>query len=330
MNSTGYLVSREGTPATVMGEVHVVKPGLLTTVQDLGRWGFQARGVSVAGPMDAYSHRLANALVGNSGLAAVLEATILGPDLEFDDERVVAVTGGVFDVRVDRQTIANRTAFAVKRGSLLSVGSRRSGTRAYIAINGGVDVSEVLGSRSTHVLTRLGGLDGRPLKAGDRMLLGDATTAITPPVAPVQGIVFGAPARLRVLPGLHRHHFSDDAFRALLAGSYTVSRDSDRVGFRLDGVPIPGAHPIDMISDATPIGTIQVSGAGLPILLMADRQTTGGYPQIATVIAADLPVAGQLGPGDSVTFAACLPGEAVSALIARERALLAVERAGAL
>jgi antagonist of KipI len=312
----------------MMGEMHVVKPGLLTTVQDLGRWGFQAQGVSVAGPMDAYSHRLANALVGNAARAATLEATMLGPDLEFDDERMIAVTGGVFDVRLDRQAVPNGTVLSAKRGSLLSVGPRRSGTRAYIAISGGVGVPEVLGSRSTHVLTRLGGFDGRPLKAGDRVPLGEAAPAARLSVAPVS--VVGAPARLRVLPGLHRDRFSDDAFRALLAGSYSVARDSDRVGFRLEGVPIPGEHPVDMISDATPMGTIQISGAGLPILLMADRQTTGGYAQIATVIAADLPVAGQLGPGDSLTFAACLRAEAMSALIARERSLLAIERLGPL
>ena len=309
-----------------MGEVHVVKPGLLTTVQDLGRWGFQAQGVSVAGPMDSYSHRLANALVGNPGPAATLEATILGPEIEFDDGRMVAVTGGQFDVSVDGHAVAIGMAFAVNRGSRLNVGRRRSGTRAYIAVSGGVGVPHVLGSRATHVLTRIGGLDGRPLKAGDRVPLGDVSNASRPHAAVNENMAFGEPAHLRILPGVHRDRFSDEAFRVLQDGRYRVSRDSDRVGFRLEGVPIPHARPTDMISEATPMGTIQVSGAGLPILLMADRQTTGGYPQIATVISADLPIAGQLGPGDTLTFAACLPREAISALIARERSLLAVER----
>jgi antagonist of KipI len=305
--------------------IRVVKPGLLTTVQDLGRWGFQAHGVSVAGPMDAFSHRFANALVGNAAEVAVLEATVLGPDLEFDDDRVVAVTGGEFDVSLDGRPIECGSAFNVRRGSRLTVGRRATGTRAYIAVGGGIAVAPVLGSRATHVMTRMGGLDGRPLRAGDVLPLGDAPRESR---RTENRVVFRgrAAAQVRILPGIHRRLFSDDAYRVLQRGPYRVSQDSNRVGYRLEGTAIPHDPRPDMISEATPMGTIQVPGSGMPILLMADRQTTGGYPQIATVIAADLPVAGQLGPGDAVSFVECAPKEAIAALLAREQSLLRLEQ----
>jgi antagonist of KipI len=310
-----------------MSVMRVVKPGLLTTVQDLGRWGFQAEGVSVAGPMDSYAHRLANALVGNPMEAATLEATVVGPDLEFDDKRTVAVTGGRFEIRIDGRTISCGIPFTVEHGSRLTVGSRSMGARAYIAVSGGVAVAPVLGSRATHVMTRLGGLDGRPLRAGDLVPLGEFSHQRRN--APDHVVSRARDAgRLRVLPGVHRHLFSDEAYRALQNGQYRVSQDSNRVGYRLEGPAIPHEAPGGMISEATPMGTLQIPGSGMPILLMADRQTTGGYPQIATVIAADLPIAGQLGPGDAVSFAECLPGEAVAALVAREQSLLRLEHRG--
>src|SRR5262245_28513815 len=147
-----------------MSELFVVSPGLLTTVQDLGRWGFQAEGVSVAGPMDAYSHRLANALVGNPITAATLEITLVGPELEFDTETAIAIAGAGFDVTLDDQSVPPQTVFPVKAGTRLTFGRRSNGARAYLAIGGGVAVDPVLGSRVTHLTSRLGGLDGRALK----------------------------------------------------------------------------------------------------------------------------------------------------------------------
>ncbi len=255
--------------------------------------------------------------------AATLEATVIGPTLEFDDDRTVAVTGGQFDVSLDARPVSNGHAFSVRRGSRLTVGRRGSGARAYVAVSGGIAVAPVLGSRATHVMTRMGGLDGRPLRAGDLLPLGASRERRN------TGDRFASRARdsgrLRILPGVHRQLFSDQAYRALQSGSYEVSQDSNRVGYRLEGTAIPHEPRADMISEATPMGAIQVPGSGLPILLMADRQTTGGYPQIATVIAADLPVAGQLGLGDPVSFVECLPGEAIAALVAREQSLLHLE-----
>ena len=310
-----------------MSEIRAIKPGLLTTVQDLGRWGFQARGVSVAGPMDSYSHRLANALVRNPADRATLEVTLSGPDLEFDDERVIAVTGAEFEMTLDGRRVPPNEPLTTRARSRLVFARRLRGARAYIAIGGGVLVSPTLGSRATHVMSGMGGLDGRALRAGDRLPLGkarfhhlDASRAGTPMTLPDGG------ALVRILPGFQRDDFSDDAFRALQGAPYRISQDSNRTGFRLEGASIPCRRGTEMISDATPIGAVQIPGAGLPILLMADRQTIGGYPQIATVITADLGLAGQLGPGDTLAFVECQLREATSALIAQERALMAAER----
>lgn len=309
-----------------MSEVRVIKAGLLTTVQDLGRWGYQALGVSVSGPMDEYSHRLANALVGNGPDAATLEVTMLGPLLEFDDERIVAVTGGQFEASVDGGPVQTGGAFAVGAGSRLSLERRGSGARAYVAVSGGVGVPPVLGSRATHVQTRMGGFGGRPLKVGDRLPLCDALRPVGGrPITLARRSATTRPV-VRVLSGLHREQFTDDAFRILQSEPYRISQDSDRTGYRLEGPPIPPTRRADMISEATPMGAVQIPGAGLPILLMADRQTAGGYPQIATVITADLHIVGQLGPGDTLSFVECSAVEAVTALIAQERALLAIER----
>lgn len=310
--------------------IRVIKPGLLTTIQDLGRWGHQSRGVSVAGPMDPFSHRLANALAGNAPDAAALEVTLVGPELEFDDERVVAVAGAEFDLRVDAQSVTDSSAFVVAAGGVLRFGPRRRGARAYVAVEGGIATPPVLGSRATHVTSRMGGLEGRPLKAGDRLPLG----ALRPgrirndrrvPTRP------GAPARqvsVRVLPGPQRDYFVGDALETLQSGPYTVTPASNRMGFRLEGPALRHVRDAHIISDATPMGTLQVPAAAMPILLMADRQTTGGYPQLATVIAADLGLAGQLAPGDTLTFAVCSMRDAWSALVARERELMAAGAAG--
>jgi antagonist of KipI len=318
-----------------VSSVLIIKPGLLTSIQDLGRWGFQSRGVPVAGPMDSYSHRLANALAGNVAGAATLEVTLIGPELLFDDERVIGVAGAEFELTVNGQAVAANTKFAVSAGSRLQFGRRLRGTRAYVAVGGGIAVTPVLGSRATHLASRMGGLDGRALEAGDRLPLGDpgprerrhspGSVGLLRWSGDVRAMPDGH-ARVRVLPGPQADYFAEEALRALQTAPYAVGQDSDRMGFRLDGVPLVHSHGADIISDATPMGALQVPASGLPILLMADRQTTGGYAKIATVITADLDLAGQLGPGDTLSFVVCSPGEAMAALIARERALMAFER----
>ena len=307
--------------------VSVVKPGMLTTVQDAGRWGFQSSGVPVAGPMDPVSHRLANALVGNSRDAALLEVTLLGPELEFEDERLVAVTGAEFDLTLDGRPVRSHAPFTVAAGSHLRFGARRLGARAYLAVSGGINVPLTLGSRSTHLVSAMGGVNGRALIAGDRLPLGHPERPQGMALAP-QDAIIALPDRratIRVLPGPQVEYFAGRALHVLQSGPYVIAQNSDRMGFRLEGPRLTHARGADIISDATPLGVLQVPASGQPILLMADRQTTGGYPKIATVIAADMTIAGQLGPGDAITFEVCTPRDALTALIAQERALMAVE-----
>jgi antagonist of KipI len=310
-----------------MMNIRVIKPGMLTTIQDCGRWGLQSRGVPVAGPMDPVSHRLANALVGNDGGAATLEITLLGPELEFAAERVIAVAGAEFEMTLDNKPVPMHAPFIVSAESRLRFGARRRGVRAYLAIAGGIAIPPTLGSRSTHLISAMGGIDGRALRAGDLLPIGDGSrvrrsaSALSESLLPLPD----HHARIRVLPGPQADYFAADALDALQSGSYLIGQNSDRMGFRLLGPRLPHARGADIISDATPLGVLQVPASGQPILLMADRQTSGGYPKIATVISADISVAGQLGPGDTIEFAVCDPREALAALIAQERVLMAIE-----
>lgn len=302
----------------------VLRPGLLTTVQDLGRWGHQGAGVPVAGAMDTYSLRLANGLVGNAETAAALEVTLLGPTLRADAPLVVSVAGAIFDLQVDGRPVPHGAPIALASGSVLRFGERRTGARAYLAVAGGIETPLVLGSRATHLVSRMGGLDGRALVAGDVV---PVAPAITRPVsratrAPLPLADAPGARRLRVLLGPQDEWFTMSSVDALLGGTFSVSPQSDRMGFRLEGPALTTKRPGELVSEPVVFGSIQVPSGGAPILLMADRQTAGGYPKIATVITADLPLAGQLAPGETVRFVACTRAEARSALIARERDLL--------
>jgi len=316
-----------------MAVVHVTRPGLLTTVQDRGRWGFQAFGVSVAGPMDRVSHRIANALAGNPADAATIEITLVGPELVFEDERLVGVAGAEYEMTLDGQPVPPTGAFVVRPGATLRFGRRVHSARAYLAVSGGFDTPPVLGSRATHLPSALGGLGGRALLAGDRLPCGapmkrppDAARARALRDASLGAVPEGA-VTLRVLPGPQSDRFTDDALEALQSAPYRIAPSSNRMGFRLDGPLLTHTRGADVISDATPLGALQVPASGQPILLMADRQTSGGYPKLATVITADIGLAGQLGPGDTIGFAVCSRGEALTALIGQERRLMAVEAA---
>jgi len=308
-------------PQATARSITVLRPGLLTTIQDEGRWGHQHEGVSVSGPMDIVAHRMANALVGNPRSAATLEMTILGPQLRLEQSTVLAVTGADMEPTSDGAALPNYAPVLCRAGSVISCGQRRTGARAYLAFDGGIDVPPVLGSRSTHLLSGLGGMNGAALRAGDRVPLGVPAGPRHRPVNWTHPGTGGA--RLRVLPGPQEEYFSPDALDVLQHTRFTISPQSDRMGYRLSAARPLNAPAGDMISDVTFAGGIQVPPSGQPILLMADRQTTGGYPQIATVISADLPAAGQLAPGDWVEFEVCTLAQARAALVEEEGKLLA-------
>jgi antagonist of KipI len=300
----------------------VVKPGLLTTVQDRGRFGYQAAGVPVAGPMDSFSHRLANQLVGNDPDAATLEITLIGPELVVEADTTMAITGAQFDVACGDRSAPAGASFGVRAGSRLKFGRIHHGARAYLAVAGGMQTAPVLGSRATHLVSRMGGLAGRALVAGDRIPI--ATGAGPRPHRKSAGLMLPPKGRalLRVLPGPQDHWFAPEALKMMVSVGFRISPRSNRMGYRLEGPPLPRVKDGELISEPVGIGAIQVPAAGQPILLMADRQTAGGYPKIGHVISADLPLAGQLAPGDFIEFVLCSQQEAVAALIARERQLL--------
>jgi KipI family sensor histidine kinase inhibitor len=300
-------------PADVEPSVTVIRPGLLTTVQDAGRWGHQAWGVPVGGALDARARRAANDAVGNGVDAAVLEVTLAGFELRFDRPCMAAVSGADLGAELDGVPVLRGEPVACRAGASLRFAERRGGARAYVALAGGIDVPVVLGSRSTELGAGFGGFGGRALRAGDRLALGRSRSS--PARAPASVDRRGPVARLRVLPGPHDDWFDGAALPGLERARFTVTPQSNRVGYRLaTAVPVSGRQPGEMISDATVPGGIQVPPDGQPILLMADRQVTGGYPILATVITADLPLAAQLAPGDAVAFEVCSRSAALAAL----------------
>lgn len=304
------------------GALQIVKPGLLTTIQDLGRYGHQESGVPVAGPMDVFSHRLANQLVGNDPQAATLEITLIGPDILVDASTTIAIAGAQFEITCDDRQVPVGESCFVKRGQRIRFGRLVQGARTYLAVAGGIQSMPVLGSRATHLVSRMGGLDGRALVAGDRLAVLDDPAPR--PIRKSTGLVLPAKGRalLRVIPGPQRDWFTPEALATIDGVSFRISPQSNRMGYRLQGPPLRRIDDRELISEPLGIGAIQVPPAGEPILLMADRQTAGGYPKIGYVISADLPLAGQLAPGDFIEFNLCTQQDAVTALIARERQLL--------
>jgi antagonist of KipI len=295
--------------------IEVLKPGLFTTIQDLGRHGYQKFGVSVAGAMDFFSHRVANGLVGNPPQAATLECTILGPSLRFLVESTIAMTGADLSPQLDGNPIPMWESLDVQEGSILTFGECRRGCRAYIAIWGGIDVPRVLGSRSTHTRSLLGGLEGRALKKGDRLAVAHSNAAAGSQRFRsdlIERILTSG--TLRFLEGPQQNFFKADSLAGFAKGTYRVSNNSDRMGIRFDGPKLIHRGRADIVSEAVPFGSIQVPANGLPIVLAADRQTAGGYPKIGVVITADFPVLAQLKPGDEVQFVPVRKDSAMKAL----------------
>ena len=283
--------------------LQVLEPGLLTTVQDLGRRGYERFGVPVAGAMDGYALRAANGLVGNPWDAAGLEITIAGPTLRATRRCLIAVTGADLGLRVQGRRMPLWTALYVRRGWTISFEGRQSGCRAYLAIAGGIVVPPVMGSRATYLRGGFGGHRGRALRAGDVLPVGEPSCALLdragrqlpeearPPYSDTPTV--------EVILGPQDDHFAPEGIATFLSAEYAIDATSDRMGYRLSGPAIAHKTAADIISDGVVLGAVQVPADGQPIVMMADRPTTGGYAKIATVVGADIPLLAQCLPGRS-------------------------------
>jgi len=298
-----------------MSIIEVTAPGLLTTVQDLGREGFGPRGVSPSGAADPVALRLGNRLVGNPEPAAGLEMTLLGGTFVFPEGAIIALTGADFGATLENAAIPLWTSLEVKPGQTLRTGATRSGARCYLCVAGGIEEKPFLGSASTHLLSGLGGHEGRALRKGDALKIGSANGTFRDRTAGDKRTPFSKktivanalqhlqPRKvLRVTPGPQRALFSDAAQKMFYASTYRVAEESNRMGLRLEGAPLPANDRGEMITEGVALGAVQITPAGLPIILFVEQQTTGGYPKIANVISSDFNSLGQLRPRDEIRF----------------------------
>ncbi|NPV88031.1 biotin-dependent carboxyltransferase [Coprothermobacteraceae bacterium] len=296
----------------------VLEPGLLTTIQDEGRFRFRAYGMPTSGPLDVLAYHAANALVGNRSNAAALEITVAGPTLLAKNEVVVALCGGQTTVKLNGSPMPMWEAVVLQPGDVIEIGQVIKGARSYLAVSGGFDVPLVMGSRSTYLRAHMGGLNGRALLKGDSLTTGDFDESILERsgLRVPEHLVpaYEANPVIRVILGPQDDHFTERGLETFLTSEYTVTSECDRMGCRLDGPKIEHRLQPDIVSDGVIPGSIQVPGHGMPIVMLADAQTTGGYPKIATVITADLWKLGQLIPGNKVRFRAISRDEAISIL----------------
>lgn len=300
-----------------METIKILDAGLLTTVQDLGRYGFQRYGVSASGVMDEYSAKIANKLVGNKVGEAVLETTLKGVQIEFLQNTAVAITGGNCDVTLNGTKIELWQSYLVNRGDILKMGICRSGLRNYLAFAGGIDVPIIMNSKSTNLKAKVGGFNGRKLMTGDILSVG--VESLKAPLTLNKHYIptYSKDIKVGVILGQQDDHFTEAGIKTFLNETYTVTQESDRMGIRLSsvsGATIEHKNGADIISDGITFGAIQVPGSGQPIVMMADRQTTGGYTKIGNVISSDLAKLAQATPGTKVKFVEYTLEQAVQAI----------------
>ena len=305
--------------------LRIIRPGLLSTVQDRGRHGLQHLGVVPCGPMDPVALELANALVGNRNGEAAIEFTVLGPEIAFEADALISLCGALFEAKVGSVPVPANRPVLLQKNAVLSTGRALLGSRGYLAVAGGIATAPVLGSRSTYLPAKFGGLEGRLLRAGDmlplfksapdfarkryeslssRKELQNGLRSVTWS-APALTLPEREPIMIHAMEGRHHAHFDAASQRAFFEATWKVSPDSNRMGFRLAGPTLARVEAFEILSEPACFGTVQVPANGLPIALMADHQTTGGYPKIAEIAAADVPRLAQLAPGGSVQFARC-------------------------
>jgi antagonist of KipI len=308
-----------------MKSVEIQRPGLFTTVQDLGREGFGPMGVSVSGATDPISLRLGNRLVGNVENTAALEMTLLGGTFLFPEGAIVALTGSDFGARVDDDEVGVGATIEVLPGQALRLGPTRSGARCYLCVQGGIVVPPFLQSASTHILSGLGGFEGRSLRSGDVLHIGLAHESLRRRrIAPHISEHLLPRKVLRVTSGPQLAWFSKSSRHSFYSATYRLSEQCDRMGLRLEGTPISQPNHKAMITEGVSLGAVQVPAGGLPIILLVEQQTTGGYPKIANVISADFHRLGQLRPRDEIRFE-LVTLEAAQSLLVEQEKLLASE-----
>ena len=288
-----------------MGQIKINSPGLMTTVQDLGRYGYQQYGVSVSGAMDFVAAKLANILAGNDENEGLLEITLMGPVIEFMDDAVIAITGAEMGPLINDMPIYMNKSIAVKTGDTLTFKGIKKGCRCYVAFAGGIDVPVVMGSKSTFLKAGIGGYEGRALKAGDILNIGiPAKLPLSFSERKAENFYDydSGKVKLRVVLGPQEDAFTSEGIDTLFFSEYSVTSNSDRMGYTLEGAAIRHRGSADIISDGISMGAIQVPSKGNPIIMMADRQTTGGYTKIGNVVTVDLPKIAQAKPADKIIF----------------------------
>ena len=302
--------------------ISIIKPGMLTTVQDRGRYGFQKSGMVVSGAMDTLAFQLGNMVLGNPENAAALECTIIGPTIRFDKGQRIAITGGDLSPNMDGEPIPMWKPIYVPTGSILSFGQPRSGCRSYICFFGGLDIPVVLQSRSTYLRGKMGGWHGRALEKGDRIPFCTSTEGHHKTATWQISTNCYTDLRsntVRVIKGPHLGSFKNESIVDFFSTPFSISNESDRMGYRLMGAALRQKQPTELLSAAVTFGTIQVPSQGHPIVLMADRPTTGGYPIIAQVASIDLPLLAQLKPQEQINFEIVTLAEAQQLLENRYR-----------
>ncbi len=292
--------------------ITVIKPGLQSSLQDLGRYGYQHLGVPVSGAMDTRAHRLANLMAGNTDDCATLEVTLTGPTLAFHITTCIAISGAALSPTINSHPVPNNRPIIVKAGDQLAFGRCQNGLRAYVAVTGGFAVPPVMGSASTYLRGGFGGLQGRALRADDQLSVHETLTTNSPQVLAdklwqiklylpaILGL--GTRSDVRTIRGPHANLYTPESLAALFGSEYRIEPESERMGYRLKGPTLAMTDPQQLLSEATSFGAIQVPPDGMPIILMADRQTTGGYPKVGHVCTADLPLVAQSAPGQTLTL----------------------------
>ncbi|WP_338448935.1 biotin-dependent carboxyltransferase family protein [Niallia oryzisoli] len=318
--------------------ITITKPGLLSTIQDLGRFGYQKYGVITSGAMDSLSHRLANLLVGNEENKPTIEMTFLGPNVQFQEDALIAICGGDLSPTIQDRPVPMWRPVLVKKGAVLKFGYAKTGTRSYLAVAGGFSIPSIMNSTSTYLRANLGGFHGRALQAGDKIAFAEKSHQSSKLIKKLINMDRNLPfvemnwsisselipkleknPVFRVMKGRQYQLFTKESQEWLWTEPFQISPQSDRMGYRLKGPMLRLEKAIEMLSEAVTFGTIQVPADGNPIILMADRQTTGGYPKIGEIASVDLPLLAQVKPNDTIHFTNITPEEAQLLYLEREK-----------